>query len=76
MKLSFVLKHAYSIILVDIDPYPSASMRCETSEMSSDFHTKELQGHQLLNHRNTLMGDDPKSKIFYEKYKKNDSHYN
>ena len=30
MKLSFVLKHAYSFILVDIDPYPSASMRCET----------------------------------------------
>ena len=30
MKLLFVLKHADSFILVDIDPYPSASMRCET----------------------------------------------
>ena len=30
MKLSFVLKHADSFILVDTDPYPSASMRCKT----------------------------------------------
>ena len=40
-----------------------------TIEMSSDFHTKGLQGHLFLKHRNTLMGEDPKGKTFYEKYK-------
>ena len=40
-----------------------------TIEMSSDFHTKGLQGHLFLKHRNTLMGEDPKGKMFYEKYK-------
>ena len=42
-----------------------------TSEMSSDFHTKGLQGHLFLKHRNTLMGEDPKGKMFYEEYRKN-----
>ena len=41
-----------------------------TSEMSSDFHTKGLQGHLFLKHRDTLMGKDPKGKMFYGEYKK------
>ena len=42
-----------------------------TSEMSSDFHTKGLQGHLFWKHRDTLMGNNPKGKMFYEEYKKN-----
>ena len=42
-----------------------------TSEMSSDFHTKGLQGHLFMKHRNTLMGEDPRDRTFYEEYKIN-----
>ena len=42
-----------------------------TAEMSSDFHTKGLQGHLFLKHRNTLMGEDPRGRTFYEEYKRN-----
>ena len=42
-----------------------------TSETSSDFHTKGLQEYLFLKQRNTLMGEAPKGKMFYEKYKKN-----
>ena len=42
-----------------------------TSEMSSDFHTKGLQGRLFLKHRDTLMGSDPNGNIVYEEYKKN-----
>ena len=42
-----------------------------TSEMSSDFHIKVLQGNLFLKHRNTLLDKDPKGKMFYEEYKRN-----
>ena len=40
-----------------------------TREMSSDFHTKRLQEHIFLKLRNTLTGEHPKGKMFYEEYK-------
>jgi len=42
-----------------------------TTEMSSDFHTKGLQGKLFMKHRDTLMGKDPKGGMFYQCYKSN-----
>ena len=39
--------------------------------MSSDFHTKGLQGRLFMKHRDTLMGNDPKGGMFYHRYKLN-----
>ena len=38
--------------------------------MRSFFHTNGLQGFLFLKHLNNLIGEDPKGKIFYEKYKR------
>ena len=42
-----------------------------TADMSSDFHTKRLQGSLFMKHRDTLMGKDAKGGIFYQQFRLN-----